>query len=288
VYWRLALIAIITAACGEPSQDLSRKSAALVIPAGARDVHYAGFTGLETAEYEVDARYPAAGQLDAIEQTLRAHGWTRDLRPGSFAWIRYADESAGTRVDVDRWRGVWKSATGEAVEYILEFRGNRDGPLHVSAQVGETVQEEAAPLGLPNQPASLEIGPGDALVLCGDQGTAAIAASVSTGASGIVRWRFREPAGAEHSDQNEVQELPGDGENTIDSSQARFRAGVYEILWSPASVTFKSDTAPASPAEARQAEAAEGSSWLQYDSALRGRKVIASDLASIDLATACK
>jgi hypothetical protein len=296
--WRLALVAIIAAACAEPSHDLSRKSAALVIPPGARDVQYALFTGIETAGYQLDARFPATEQVDAIEQTLRANGWARDARPGSFVWSRYVDARSSTRVDVDHWRGVWKSATGEEAEYILEFRGNRDGPLHVFAQVGGKVQEdrstgtsaspEDAPFGLPNQPASFEIGPGDALVLCGDQGTAAISATVSTGSSGIVRWRFRGLAGREQSGQDEVRELAGQGPNMIDSSKARFKAGAYEILWSPASVTFKGDSAPASTTEARRAPAVDGSSWLQYDPALRGRKVSASDLASIDLATACR
>lgn len=282
---RFAVVLLATAVLGGcfPSHEIAQRSRAVIVADGAKNVGYSLLGDEESIAYDIAPPPTIEATRQMIDRVLRADGWSADALENPHSIV---DVRKGTREPVEQWHGTWRR--GEKVtEYILERRPDR---LHIWGRVGPPEPASAATRAVTNTVAAshpepdsntIEVGPKDVIVFCGPRGTAAITLTNVTEQSATATWRFRDLAGHTSAEQATVSEHPGSKPKEIDASDARFRAGPYTFIWSPAEVTMTS-----SPTKPETVIAA--TSWIYYPADMRATKLSGKALGAVDLSTVCR
>ena len=273
----LLAAAILVAACS--GHDVSRRSAAMVLLDGAKNVEYGSAGAEESIAYDVAPPIELAAARERIDAALRRDGWTPVAAEKPF---HYVDARNGRREPVDSWHGTWRRG-GNTLEYIVERHPER---LHVwaglapsdrsASQTAPPPQPAAVRPSPPEQLAAIETGANDVVILCGDRGPVAIAAKLTGSASATVEWRT-----AGRSGRATVAERPGAAPHEIDTRSTHVAAGPYEVTWSPADVRM-------SGSREKPETFIEGTSWLSFAPSLKAHKIGGTKLDTISLDDACR
>ena len=272
----LLAAAMLAAACS--GRDVSRRSAAMVLLDGAKNVEYGSAGAEESIAYDVASPIALAAARERIAVALRRDGWTPAAAEAPF---HYIDARNGRREPVDSWRGTWRRG-GNTVEYIVERHPDR---LHVWAGLAPSSQSASQtaappPPALPppavEQLAAIETGANDVVILCGDRGAVAVVAALVDPASATVEWRT-----AGRSGRATVAERPGATPHEIDTHATHVAAGPYDVIWSPAEVRMSgSRTAPETMLG--------GTSRLSFAPSVRAHKIAGAKLDAVRLDAVCR
>jgi hypothetical protein len=237
-----------------PAAARDRGSAALIVLPGARDVRRSSQNGARGLRYRLDAEFPAAGTIGDIAKRLERRGWfpmREDPRNAWAAtsllrgWTTFVDASGTMPTRTYNWWSEWTNLGGDRVSYGFQYEAPEHGgsPLRslfvaagfYPAELARQLREEAAreaELFAKTHPAAAaaksEKAParttiparaGDAFLLSGPAGEAAIRITGISGDQVAYRWRFRKPAGAESS--GSVPEA------------STLAAGPFRLFWLP-------------------------------------------------------
>jgi hypothetical protein len=246
-----AMQAAVPAAAHDPA------AGALIVLPGARDVRRSSRNGARGVNYRLDVEFPAAGAIGDIVKRLERRGWfpLREDPRNSWAatsllrgWTTFVDASGTTPTRTYNWWSEWTNLGGDRVSYGFQYEAPEHGgtalrSLFVAAGFypagfARELREEAAreaELFAKTHPAAAaaaksEKAPartaiparaGDAFLLSGPAGEAAIRITATPGGGDQVayRWRFRKPAGGESS--GAVAEA------------STLTAGGYRLFWLP-------------------------------------------------------
>ena len=231
-------------------------AAALIVLPGARDLHRSSRQAARSIRYRIEAEFPAAGPIVDIVKRLKQRGWiplgedplnalaaTSLLR----GWTSFVDASGTTPVRIYNWWSEWTNLGGDHVSYGFRYEEPAHGgsalrslsvaagfyPAPLARQLKEeatraaevfarTHRAEAA--ARPDEGRVRTILParaGDAFLVSGPAGEAAVRLTGTSGEQVAYKWRFRKPAGSESS--GSIAEA-----STI-------TAGPFRLFWLPRS-----------------------------------------------------
>jgi hypothetical protein len=130
---RVAGLVALAAACApRPGLDPSTLPPELAVPAGATKVQPRGDGASFAVQFHLAASYPADEFLRDLQARLAARGWKpmeHDLLNPTIAtsnvrgWTAFVDPRNGPPRGVHRWQGSWTNASGDVVDYNLEYTG---------------------------------------------------------------------------------------------------------------------------------------------------------------------
>jgi hypothetical protein len=268
---------MFAAACAGPSHDVSRRSPAMVLLDRAKNVEYGLAGAEESVAYDVAPPLALDAARQRIDAALRKDGWKAVTNQAPFHYV----DARGTREPIDSWRGTWQRG-GNTVEYIVQRHPDF---LHVwaglapssqSASHGAAPAQPAPPAPAVEQPASIEAGANDVVILCGDRGAVAVAAVLTGPSSATVEWRT-----AERSGRTTAAERAGARPHEIDAGAAHVAAGPYDVLWSPAEVRMSgSRDAPQT--------LLGGTSRLSFAPSIKAHRMTGAKLGAVRLDDACR
>lgn len=247
--------------CGLPHPAMALGDApdgsasALIVLPGAHDVHRSSRQDARGISYRIDAEFPAAGPIVDIVKRLKQRGWIvlGDNPQNSLAatsllrgWTSFVDLSRTTPVRTYSWWSEWTNLGGDHVSYSFQYEtpdhaGGHLRTLTVTAgfypaPLARQLKEEAtrsaelfarmhpAEAGRPEEGRARTMLParaGDAFLLSGPGGEAAVRITGTPGDQVAYRWRFRKPAGSESA--GSVAEA------------STLTTGPYRLFWLPRS-----------------------------------------------------
>jgi len=231
-------------------------AAALIVLPGARDLHRSSRQGARSIRYRIEAEFPAAGPIVDVVKRLKRRGWiplgedplnalaaTSLLR----GWTSFVDASGTTPVRIYNWWSEWTNLGGDHVSYGFryeapEHRGSALRSLSVAAgfypaPLARQLKEEATravevfatthraeAAARPDDGRVRTMLParaGDAFLVSGPAGEAAVRITGTSGEQVAYRWRFRGPAGSESSGSL--------------AEASTITAGPFRLFWLPRS-----------------------------------------------------
>jgi hypothetical protein len=140
----VVVIAMLAEICVR-GQAPSSLGMGLIVLEGASDV-----TGplRGTLSYKLVEPYPATAAIQRLTAALSLAGWVQldvslvdTSKPPAHlsGWQHYIDARAEPRQRVHRWTGDWGNGKGDAVTYVLTYRGPPDRLDHPSSERLEVV-----------------------------------------------------------------------------------------------------------------------------------------------------
>jgi hypothetical protein len=144
----LLIGSVATSGCGRgrDSRDVGKRSSAMVLVDGAREVVYydnhdpTGRPELEQISYLLDAPFPAAGVICYVSRQLAKDGWrplprTRDDVGTTSSYVQgwrviISRKGSSDEHHVDLWDAEWVNAEGDLLSYSLTYHYPSHGPAN--------------------------------------------------------------------------------------------------------------------------------------------------------------
>ena len=229
---------------------------ALILLPGARDVHRSSRQGARGVSYRIEAEFPAAGPIVDVVKRLKRRGWIplgEDPRNAWTAtsllrgWTSFVDASGTTPVRIYNWWSEWTNLGGDHVSYGFRYEAPAHGgsalrslsvaagfyPAPLARQLKEEATRAAEVFARTHRAEAaarpddgrvrtmLPARAGDAFLLSGPAGEAAVRITGTPGEQVAYKWRFRRPAGSESSGSL--------------AEASTITAGPFRLFWLPRS-----------------------------------------------------
>jgi hypothetical protein len=169
----LVVFGICAVACGRlrDSRDISKRSSAMVLLDGAREVQYfdnydvTGRPEQELISYVVDEAFPATSAICHLTRQLKEAGWRATSRtdddsgtPSSYleGWrVIMSRRGSPDEHHVDLWDAGWVNTDGDVLSYSLTYRYPSAGPANRTRLRVSGIRQPAHSVVLTSRAASL-------------------------------------------------------------------------------------------------------------------------------------